>query len=424
MKIAVVGAGFTGITTAYRLSKEKLDVTLFEKADSPGGLALGYKNKNWKWSLEEYYHHWFTNDNFILNLANEIGTNVVIKRPKSSMFIEDDICQLDSPISALTFKKLTPTQRIRMSAIVAFLRYDPFWRPLEKIRAVDFLPKTMGKTPYEKIWETQLRNKFGSYADEISLAWFWARIKKRTTNLAYPEKGFLNFADKLIRKIKKQNGTVLFKTEIQEIKEEKEKILIKYNSKKELFDKVIFTLPTFALTKITPTLPEKYKKELGKLKGLGAINIILRLKKQFLRDNTYWLSICDKKSPLMAIVEHTNFMDSKNYNNEHLLYLGNYISPDHKFFGMNKYELMDIYHPLLLKINKDYKKEIIDFDLFKSSFAQPIIPTNYSKIIPSFRTPFKNLFLANMQQVYPWDRGTNYAVELGEKIVKIVKNEL
>jgi hypothetical protein len=42
-------------------------------------------------------------------------------------------------------------------------------------------------------------------------------------------------------------------------------------------------------------------------------------------------------------------------------------------------------------------------------------------MIPSFKTPLKNVFLANMEQVYPWDRGTNYAVELGQKIARIAE---
>ena len=51
---------------------------------------------------------------------------------------------------------------------------------------------------------------------------------------------------------------------------------------------------------------------------------MLRLKKPFFKDNTYWLNVCDKTAPVMAIVEHTNYMDKKYYNDEHLLYLGNY----------------------------------------------------------------------------------------------------
>ena len=51
--------------------------------------------------------------------------------------------------------------------------------------------------------------------------------------------------------------------------------------------------------------------------------------------------------------------------------------------------------------------------IFKDNFAQPIFPLGYSKLMPQVKTPIAGLYLANMQQVYPWDRGTNYAVEQG-----------
>lgn len=156
------------------------------------------------------------------------------------------------------------------------------------------------------------------------------------------------------------------------------------------------------------------------LKGLGAINLILRLKQPFLQDGTYWLNICDKKSPIMAIVEHTNFMDKKHYNNEHIVYLGNYLPQDHPYMHLTADELLKIYDPYLRKINPNYKFSIINYKLFTVPFAQPIIPVDYSKIMPPFETPLKNVYLANIQQVYPWDRGTNYAVELGMRVSKII----
>jgi len=47
--------------------------------------------------------------------------------------------------------------------------------------------------------------------------------------------------------------------------------------------------------------------------------------------------------------------------------------------------------------------------------AQPIFPMGFSRHIPPLETPIPGLLLASMSQVYPWDRGTNYAVEIGRK---------
>src|SRR3989344_2488897 len=428
MKIAIIGAGFTGLSASYKLLKNGHDVTIFEKENLPGGLALGFKTDKWDWSLEKHYHHFFTNDKAIINLAKEINHEIIIKRPKTSTLIDNKIYQLDSPLNLLLFPKLSVIDRLRMAFVLGVLRYNPFWRPFEKIRATKFLPIFMGKKAYETIWEPLIVGKFGNYADDISLAWFWARIKKRTTKLAYPKGGFLEFANKLTKEIKDKGGKVYFNTEVSEIKSEKGRIKVCLNDLNHLskeeetlsFDKVIVTLPSFLFMKIAKELPLDYQNKLNQLKSLGAINLILSLKEPFLIDNTYWLSICEKKSDILAIVEHTNFMDKKYYNDEHLLYIGNYLPYDHPYFKMEKEELLKTYDSFLKKINPNYQKSIIESYLFKEPFAQPVIPVNYSKIMPPHDTPLKNIYLANIEQVYPWDRGTNYAVELVEKIADII----
>ena len=147
------------------------------------------------------------------------------------------------------------------------------------------------------------------------------------------------------------------------------------------------------------------------------------MKQSFFKDKTYWLSICEKNAPVMVVVEHTNFMNKKHYNNEHLVYVGNYPAADSEKFNLDKNEILKLYDPLLKKLNPEYKKHLIATELFKAPFAQPIVPQNYSRLIPSMITPLKHIYLANIEQVYPWDRGTNYAVELGEKVAKLVDQE-
>jgi len=400
-------AGFTGLSAAYQLLKKGHQVTIFEKDKYPGGLAIGYQEKGWDWTLEAFYHHWFTNDDSVLNLAKEINYPIITKRPKTSSLINGKVYQLDSLLTLLGFEKLSLIERLRMATVLGFLKFNPFWKPLEKITTTKFLSKTIGKRAYKILWEPLLVGKFGKYTDEISLAWFWARIVKRTTYLSYPEGGFLKFAKALTYEIEKMGGKINFNYSIEKIEDVQKD-----------FDRVIVTLPSFAFLKLAPQLPEKYKNSLMNLKGLGAVMLIMRIKKPFLTDGTYWLNVCDENAPILAIVEHTNFMDKKHYNNEHIVYLGNYLPNDHRYFSMNDKELLKEFDPFLKKINPEYKKEIIGIRKFSVGFAQPIIPTNYSKMIPPFDTPIKNAYLANMQQVYPWDRGTNYAVELGLKIAR------
>lgn len=433
MKIAIIGAGFTGLSAAYQLIKKGYKVTVFEKDSQPGGLAIGYQEKDWEWTMEKHYHHWFTNthdavnhDQTVLNLAKEIGHEVLIRRPKTSVFVDGEIFQFDSPRKVLQFPKLSVFERLRMAGVVGIIRYDPFWKPLEKVNASTFLPKMMGEKAYKMIWEPQFINKFGRYADDVSLAWFWARLASRTPNLAYPEGGFLKFADHLVSKVEKLGGTFYFNTEVLEVTD-KGTVSVTFKNangktQTQTYDKAIFTLPSFLFLKTVPQLPQSYTSKFKNLKSLGATNLILRLKKPFLKNNTYWLSVCDTTSPVMAIVEHTNFMDKKHYHNEHLVYLGNYLTQDDPKYQMNADEQLQLFDPFLKKINPEYQQHLIGYHLFKAPFAQPVIPTNYSRMIPEMITPLKNILLANIDQVYPWDRGTSNAVAMGEKVANLIKD--
>lgn len=421
MKVGIIGAGFAGLSAAYNLSIKGVEVVVFEKKSKPGGLAIGFKEKNWMWPLEKHYHHWFTSDNTIRNLAKETGHNVIIKRPITSSYIDGEILQLDSPLSLLQFSKLTFMDRVRTGAVLAYLKFSSSWASLESQTAKNFLVKSMGKSSWEVLWKPLFEKKFSSFTYEVPASWFWARIKKRTTSLAYPEGGFESFSKTLDKEIRKNKGKIYYSTSVNSLNRKNNILEIEANGRIYKFDRVICTLPSFLFVKVTKDLPEKYQKQLLKLKAIGAVNLILSLKKQFLTDGSYWLNINEKKYPFLALVEHTNFMDKKNYNNEHLLYIGNYLPHDHRYYRMEPDDLVQEFLPYLKKINPNFiKSHINKAYLFKAPHAQPIIPLNYSKILPKLETPITGLYLANIQQVYPWDRGTNSAVELGEKVAELV----
>lgn len=420
MKVAIIGAGFTGLTAAYRLLKKGHSVVIFEKNSRVGGLAMGFKLENWNNSLEHHYHHIFKSDKEIIELANEINEDFKFYRPNTSSYVEGEIFQIDSPINLLKFSKLSIFDRFRMGAVLVYFKFFANYLQLEKFTAHSFLKKAMGNKGYSLLWEPLMKSKFGPYYKDIALSWFYARIKSRTTQLGYPASGFQSFADNLAKKILNLKGEIFLNTEIVSLEEKNNEVMVYVDSKKNYFDKVIVTTPNNLFAKIATQIKPDYKEKLLSFKGIGAINMVLELDQRFFKTNVYWLSICDSKFPFLALVEHTNMISSAFYNNKHLLYIGNYLPENHEYFKLTKEELLKIYDPFLKKFNAHYKKYINSINVFSVPFAQPVVTTNYSLKLLSHKTPIKNVYLANMQQVYPWDRGTNFAVSMGNQVANLV----
>jgi protoporphyrinogen oxidase len=143
------------------------------------------------------------------------------------------------------------------------------------------------------------------------------------------------------------------------------------------------------------------------------------MKKPF--SSMYWMNVSDTNVPFLALVEHTNFAPGDWYQGKHIMYIGNYLSKTHRLFNLSKEELLAEFMPHLKKINPEFNPSLIEETfLFRDTYAQPVVPLNYSEMMPGFRTPVENIFLANMSLVYPEDRGTNYAVDVGNKVALLI----
>lgn len=400
LNIAIIGAGFAGLGATYYLSKAGHDVTVFEKDTQPGGLAVGFKDSKWDWPLEKHYHHLFTTDTVIKDLADEIGHPIDYYRPKTSTWIDHMITQLDSPISLLKFSHLSITNRLRTAFGLSLMRFNPIYKPFEWFTAKKFITALMGQASWTKLWEPLFRGKFHDHADKISAVWFYGRIRPRSSSLGYPRGGFLTLAQALESAAKKHGAKFIYDKSISDLSELKK------------FDKIICTLPTALFSRLSglryPPLP-----------GLGAVNLVLALKKQFLTDGTYWLNINDRNMPFVCVTEHTNFIDPSHYSGDHLLYVGNYLPASHKYYNYTASQLLSEFLPYLRQINPKFDKSWIKKSwLWTAPFAQPVVLLNH--YIPPMTTSLPNVYLANIQQVYPWDRGTNGAIELGRKVSELI----
>ena len=392
LNIAIVGAGLTGLVAGYRLSQAGCKVTIFEKSYDIGGLAGGFKIG--KTSLEKAYHHIFSTDKYIINLIKELGLEIKLKFYPESMAIyyENKIYPFMGAVDLLKFKPLDIISKVRLGLVKIWLEKDNDFEKYKNILAYEWMKMWCGTRAYKVIWEPLLKGKFGERYKDISMAWLWARIHTRSNSvkLGYLESGFRQIADKLAKKIKEQGGTIIVNTEIN------------LNDLNNKFDKIIYT---------------------GAVKNvdyLGAINVVFTSKQNL--SPYYWHNINDTKSPFLAFIQHTNLVNKKNYDGKNVYYLGTYLPNNDKLMQEDDNKIKKIYFDYLKKIKPMFDEtQIEQFWVFKFKNAQHIVTTDYQ--IPPGKISNK-VYQANFAQIFPEDRGTNFAVREGEKVAALILEDL
>ena len=421
MKTAIIGAGYGGMAAAYDLRKAGHNITIFEAADTVGGLASGFKEPHWDWSVEKFYHHWFASDEHMLGLIDELGLSdgVLFPRPYTVMLHKGKWYPFDSIPQALLYPGLGfGVNKIRFGLVGLYLRLTKNWKPLEKVTVEEWIRKWAGKEVYEKMWQPMLIGKFGPFYKDVNMAWFWARIHARTTNLGTFKGGFQAFADRFAEILREMGVEIRLGARVESIKREQDGLRVG----SEKFDKVLVTTSPGLMAKLCPELPESYLKGLLELKSMGAVVMVLALKHPVSEEGYYWFNMPKGQGfPFLAMVEHTNYVSPENFGGDHILYAGDYMEAGHEYFSLSEDELLERFVPAFKRINPKFDKSWIKkFWVFKTDYGQPVPLVNHSKNIPAIETPVEGLYFASMSQVYPWDRGTNFAVEIGRKAAKLM----
>jgi len=428
-KVVIVGAGFCGLTAAFELAQRGHSVTVLEADDAIGGLAGSFPVGGQR--LEKFYHHWFTNDVHVNELVADLGVtgNVVHRETRTGSYYANSLFRLSRPFDVLKYRPLSLFGRVRLGLLVLQARAIKDWRKLEDMTAHEWLRRTCGKEVTETVWKPLLEGKFGKFADKVSAVWMWNKLILRGGSrgkggaevLAYYKGGFAALADALAERVRALGADLELGNPATglEVSDGRVRAVLTRAGRRPA-DVVLHTpsLPIFSEL-VRGHVSDCYLKQLAGIEYLGNTCLTLELDRSL--SDTYWINVIDPGFPFVGVIEHTNFEPASAYAGRHIVYLSKYLPTTDALYRMDEREFLDFALPYLKRMFTKFERDwIVDAHLHKAQYSQPIITKRYSEKIPAAETPIAGVYLSTMAQIYPEDRGTNYAIREGRKVAGLI----
>jgi protoporphyrinogen oxidase len=421
---AVVGAGLTGLVAAYRLAKAGWHVTVFERYPEAGGLVAAFEAGGER--LECFYHHLFTTDTDYVALAQELGLGGEIEWLPSRMGIYSGghLWDFGTPVSLLKFAPLPWVDKFRFGLSTLLLNRTADFTKFEHVTAREWILKHAGRRAYEAVWGPLLHQKFAEKADEVAMVWLWGKVFLRGRSrsatgmgerLGYMRGSFGRLVDALVARLREAGAPLEFAAPVKRLTPTAGGLEVHTRNGTQRFATALFTAaPSELLRAAGEHLPQDYCARLNSLQATAAMCVVLEISRSL--SPYYWLNIADPEFPFGGLIEHTNYIPRERYGGRYLLYISKYLFPENPLWTARDDDVWATYAPFLKRINPAFDDSwVLARHHFKANYAQPVIPCNYRSVVPPFETPIPGLYHACMAQIYPEDRGQNYAVRTGNR---------
>jgi protoporphyrinogen oxidase len=413
-RVAVIGAGVMGLAAAYHALKAGHSVVVYEADKVPGGMAAHFDFSGL--SLERFYHFVCKADQPTFELMEELGLGGSMRwvGTRMGIFTGGKLHEWGDPIALLKFPGLSLVEKVRYGLMMFVATRRKTAGALEHLSAKDWIESWCGRRVYDAMWRPLFDLKFYEFADNISAAWLWTRIKRIGTSrkslleeeLGYIDGGSETLVRALVDAIEKNGGSVRLGAPVTEVVVEGGRVKgVRSGDTVEAFDTVISTVPTPFVSKLVPGMPEEVKRAYDAIRNVGVVCVVLKLKKSVTPN--FWVNVFDPTMAIPGFVEFSRLRPT----GDTIVFVPYYMPTSSARWARRNDELIDEAFGYLKRVNPSLTdSDRIDGAAGRLRHAQPVCPPGFAAMIPKVQTPIAGLQVADTCFYYPEDRGISEGV--------------
>ena len=404
MRVAVLGAGFAGLSCGHYLLKAGIEPVLFESDEGVGGRAAAFLHDGQP--IDRFPQLIHGNDSALIGvMAEHEALGRLVWNDASMSVLADGVQRpLTTPLDLLRFDALRPSLRLRTAwAVYHATRLQRFGMRLDTVPADRWLLDLFGSEVYTTLWQPFLHSVFGDRIDQLPAYWVWERLHREKNGHA-STRGALRggigwLAEQMRSSIEKRGGAVRAGQPVSGIEELPSGVCVYFNGHEERFDAVISTLRIPALFKIARgLLAARIPNPNLEYRSLVNAVVISGAPLQ----PYYWTVLGDPDAEFDEIHETTQVIPTEWTGGRHVTHFSKHCREDEEIFRRPDDAVRDeVLRSLAQRFPEADTSSIEAIQVFRARSAQPIWPLGYLDKRPALRTADAPLYLCCNEQAYP-----------------------
>jgi protoporphyrinogen oxidase len=378
--------------------------------------------------IDKFYHHIFIGDTDSISLIDETGLSgrLVWRDTKNGIFFGGRTYPFTNPVDLIRYPELSLPGRVRTGLAVLRAKGIRDFSGLEDVSARDWLIRNAGRESYDKLWRPLLDSKFGEDADSVGGVWIWNKFKlrgstRRSVNaesLGYLQGGFGALYARLAELIVSGGGRIVRSGADAISRGAGGGLALSHSGGRERCDRALFTGPPHELCQIADFPPE-YALRARSVRYKA--NVCMTLVTGRKLSDYYWVTVAEPGAPFVLFIEHSNLFPDPAFGGRGFIFLSRYLDASDPLYSAGERDIADMFFSYLGDMFPRFARgDVVEYKVRRAQSAQPVVGLRHSEKLLPLETPLDGLYIASMSQIYPEDRGQNYAVALGRRAAALI----